>query len=82
MTTKKGSDKEIRKIVNLLKKQGFIVNDRANGHYEVRTATNDYVTDLAGSPSEYRGWKNMLADLRNAGFIDPYKPHKKKDQRP
>lgn len=82
MANKKGSDKEIRKIVRLLEKQGFIVNERTSGHYEVRTADDEYVTDLAGSPSEYRGWLNMLADLRRAGFIDPKKPHKKKDQRP
>ena len=41
------------------------------GHWLVRNANGDFVTTLAGTPSEYRGWKNALAKLKRAGFIWP-----------
>ena len=71
-------NKQMRQLVGLLVEQGFDVKLKKNGHYEVRTAEGEFVTTLAGTPSEYRGWKNALATLRRHGFLDPSKPHKKK----
>ncbi len=48
------------------------------GHLGVFTAEGEHVTDLAGTPSEYRGAKNALARLRQAGFADPKREGRKK----
>jgi len=73
-------NKQMRQLIGLLIEQGFQVTLKRNGHYEVRTAEGEFVTTLAGTPSEYRGWKNALATLRRHGFLDPKKPHKKKGE--
>lgn len=73
------SNKDIRQLVGLLVEQGFQVTLKGNGHYEVRNEAGEFVTYLAGTPSEHRGWKNALATLRRHGYLDPKKPQKKKE---
>lgn len=62
-------NKELKKLVALLESQGFDVQPTRKGHYTVRNALGEYVTTLAGTPSEYRGGRNALAALKRHGFI-------------
>lgn len=75
-------NKDINHLVKLLQAQGFKVEPDESGHPEVRTAEGAYVTRLASSPSEYRGWANALSYLRNHGFEDPWKAAKPKEPKP
>lgn len=74
------SSKEVRGLIKLLRAQGFVVEPRKGkpGHHSVHTAEGVFVTDLAGSPSEHRGWDNALSALRRHGYFDRRRPHKKK----
>lgn len=74
------SNKDINRLIRLLREQGFKVELKNNGHHEVRNEDGEFVTWLASTPSEYRGWQNALATLRRHGFLDPKRPHKKKDK--
>jgi predicted RNA binding protein YcfA (HicA-like mRNA interferase family) len=58
-------------LVCLLEKQGFDVTRNRKNHYVVRTEVGEFVTVLASTPSEYRGWQNSISALRRAGFVDP-----------
>lgn len=59
--------KEVRELIGLLVEQGFDVKVTRKGHFIVRK-NGQFVTTLAGTPSEYRGSKNALSDLRRSGF--------------
>jgi len=66
--------KDLRRLVKELERQGYvIVRRRGSGHLAVYKADGTWVTDLAQTPSEYRGWRNALAALRRAGFVWPPK---------
>lgn len=73
--------KALTQLLGILVEQGFTVTLKPNGHYEVRTPSGEFVTVIAGTPSEYRGFQNARAALRRHGFKDPGKPHKKKHKR-
>lgn len=62
---------DMTRLIKALREQGFVVTRTGRGHWLVRNADGDFVTTLAGTPSEHRGWKNALATLRRAGFIWP-----------
>jgi len=62
---------DMTRLIKALREQGFVVTRTGKGHWLVRNANGDFVTTLAGTPSEYRGWKNAIAKLRRAGFIWP-----------
>lgn len=64
-------DSETRKVVRALRKQGFTVDRTTKGHLRVYDPDGNFVTTHSGTPSEYRGWKNFLSDLRRAGFQWP-----------
>lgn len=69
MTTGGGEkmNKELRNLIGLLVEQGFDVKPTKRGHFTVRRA-GEYVTTLAGTPSDYRGSKNSRAALKRHGF--------------
>lgn len=67
---------DMTRLLRALKDQGFVVTRTGRGHWLVRNAEGEFVTTLAGTPSEYRGWKNALAALRRAGLVWP--PPKRK----
>lgn len=61
--------KEIKELIKALRAQGFQVSENKNRHYTVRTAHGEFITTLASTPSEYRGFANTIARLRRAGFV-------------
>jgi hypothetical protein len=68
---------DMTRVLKALKDQGFVVTRTGKGHWLVRNGNGDFVTTLAGTPSEFRGWKNALAALKRAGLIWP-PPRKRK----
>lgn len=62
--------KNLERLIGVLVEQGFDVQRTRKGHFTVRTADGEYVTTLAGTPSDSRGTKNALSALRRHGF-DP-----------
>lgn len=66
-------NKDLKKLIKALEEQGYVVTYTAKGHPVVHTADGKWVTNMAGTPSERRGWRNALAALRRSGFIWPAK---------
>ncbi|MGW4873745.1 hypothetical protein [Streptomyces chartreusis] len=62
------SSKDIRQLLKKLHSQGFEVEETKDNHYRVRK-DGVYVTTLASTPSESRGYKNALAALKRHGFV-------------
>ncbi|MBT1003954.1 hypothetical protein KIH31_15290 [Paenarthrobacter sp. DKR-5] len=60
-------DKDTRKLIRKLTRQGFDVRRTRGGHFAVRAA-GVQVTVLAGTASDWRSTRNDLARLRRAGF--------------
>jgi len=65
-------DKDIRKIVKGLRKQGFEVTETTKGHLMV-TRDGVLIATFSGTPSDYRAMRNALAPLKRAGFRWPPK---------
>lgn len=61
--------KEIKDLLKALEAQGFKVSKTRNNHYAVRNAKGEFITTLASTPSEYKGYANGIARLRRAGFV-------------
>jgi len=57
-------DKETKKLVKALEDAGFEVRAHKSGHATVYSPDGEYVSGLAGSPSEYRGWANTLSRIK------------------
>lgn len=62
--------KELKAIDRELRKQGFSTWVRRNGHLAVYLG-DTFVTDFGGTPSDFRGWKNSIAQARRFGFKWP-----------
>jgi hypothetical protein len=62
--------KELKALVKELEKQGFVTWTRKNGHLAIYK-DGVYVATFAGTPSDFRGWKNGIAACRRKGFIWP-----------
>lgn len=69
---------DMTRLLQALKAQGFVVTRTGKGHWLVRNGDGDFVTTLAGTPSEHRGWKNALAVLKRAGLVWPPPKRKRK----
>lgn len=69
MTNKRIRDKELRKVAAKAKKQGWEVELTKKNHLRF-TSPDGEVVGNSGTPSDYRGQKNFLADLKRAGFKD------------
>lgn len=63
-------DKDLRKIVDALEDQGFVVRTTKKGHLVV-TLNGAMITTLSGTASDHRSLRNGLAHLRRAGFRWP-----------
>jgi hypothetical protein len=59
--------KDIRRLLKDLARQGFTTNRTSRGHVAVRR-DGMIVAVLAGTPSDWRSYRNALAQLRRAGF--------------
>lgn len=63
-------DKELRKLLKELERQGFEVFPFKSGHWGVRKDGN-WVAAFGGTISDWRGVKNSLAACKRFGFIWP-----------
>jgi hypothetical protein len=62
-------DKEISKLADALDRAGFEVRVRKSNHAQVFDPDGEFVTGLGSTPSENRGWNNVLSRIRRAGWI-------------
>lgn len=65
-------DKELRKLVKALTRQGFTTEVTRRGHVMVYKG-DQLVATFSGTPSDWRSMRNALAPLRRAGFTWPPK---------
>lgn len=65
-------DKDIKRIIKALTKQGFEVAITKRGHVIV-SRNGRRVATLAGTASDHRSMKNALSYLKRAGFRWPPK---------
>lgn len=63
-------DKDTKRLIKDAEAQGFTVTYTSDGHPRFYLG-GTYITTMAGTPSDKRGWKNSLARLRRAGYRDP-----------
>lgn len=61
-------DKELRKLFAALKEQGYEVRQTKRGNHFIVMKDGRKITTIAGTPSDYRAWKNMLSYLKRDGF--------------
>lgn len=61
-------NKDLKRIFKMAEEQGFRIKHTATNHAQFFTAGGEFVTGSASTPSEYRGWHNMLSRLKRAGF--------------
>lgn len=66
-------DKDLRKISDALKNQGFEVEVTARQHLLVFRGDKLVVT-FSGTASDWRAIRNGIAEARRAGFVWP--PHR------
>lgn len=64
-------EKDTRKLLKAAEAQGFTWDLTKSGHPRVYGPDGAFVTTLASTPSERRGWLNGLAKLRRAGLKWP-----------
>lgn len=60
------SDRETRKLLDACRAAGARVEASRNGHYKVYWR-GQFAATIASTPSEYRGRKNDIANLRRVG---------------
>ncbi len=63
-------DKDLRKVLKELERQGFTVTTLKSGHIEVRK-DGQRVTTFAGTASDHRSMRNSIAYAKRAGFQWP-----------
>lgn len=63
-------NKDVRKVVKALERQGFEVAATSKGHLTV-SKNGEVVAVLAGTASDWRSLRNGLAPLKRAGFRWP-----------
>jgi len=59
--------KDMKQLVKKARAQGWEVTPTRNGHIRFRSPDGHLIFG-ASTPSEYRGMKNKIADLRRAGL--------------
>ena len=62
------TDKDTRRLLDQVERQGFVVKRLASGHFRISKADGTFVTTVAGTGSDWRGLKNARAVLRRHGF--------------
>lgn len=55
------------KFISKLHKHGFTTRRTRRGHLLV-SRHGQFITCFAGTPSDYRSWRNSMAPLKRAGF--------------
>ncbi|WP_032380933.1 hypothetical protein [Rhodococcoides fascians] len=63
-------NKDLRKLLKDLERQGFTWRATKNGHVQVYMGT-DRVTTFAGSASDWRSIRNGIAACKRFGYVPP-----------
>lgn len=61
-------DREIRDLLAAFEAQGFTAKRTQRGHWIIRK-DGGFVTALPGTPSDWRGLRNAIAQARRHGFV-------------
>lgn len=67
MSRRGGGSKDTRQLLRKLERQGFRVRMTGGGHYGVSKGDSREIF-MPATPSDHRGIKNTLADLKRIGF--------------
>lgn len=65
------SRKDIKQLIARVEEFGWTATRLRNGHWRIRKADGTYVTTLPSTPSDARGFRNALAELRERGPWPP-----------
>lgn len=66
---------DFRKIQKAAREQGWRVERTRSGHWRfVPQDPSKPIVHAAGTPSDVRGIRNLLADLRRSGLVWPWPP--------
>lgn len=65
-----------RALFKALTRAGWGVRRTGGGHLQIRTPDGDVVAYTGTSPSDQRGSRRLLSDLRRAGFLWPPRSRK------
>lgn len=60
--------KDLVKLLERCEEQGFRIKATRKQHLQIFSPTGEFVTGVASTPSEYRGWHNMMAQLKRYHF--------------
>lgn len=71
-----------RKLVRALREQGYTVEPTGGGHLRVLDRRGAVVGVAAATPSDWRSDRNLLARLRQTGFVWPWSQDRRRAQRP
>ena len=64
-----GSKKELKRLIGIAREQGWTVEPTRKGHWWFRPPNPAAGQVLvAGTPSDHRAWKNVVAELRRKGL--------------
>ena len=69
--------KDMQRIIRFAESQGFVVSSTGGGHIRLVSPAGKTVT-CPSTPSDYRGFANIVADLRRSGLEVPRKAPKAK----
>lgn len=62
------ANSDARKLIKAIEKEGGTVVIGGSGHYKVHIGRR-LITTFPCTPSDQRGRRNLLRDLRQAGFL-------------
>lgn len=62
-----GMNKEVRQIIARLEKQGWVISVTKGMHYRCYNPATKALVFNGGTPSDPRGLKNFVSQLRRAG---------------
>lgn len=69
MSARRGVSKDLRVLLSRVEAAGGTVKPcRRSSHWKVYNAEGRYVTTICGTPSDWRSWRNDIANLRRAGI--------------
>jgi len=61
-------NKDMKRLIRKVEDQGGSVRITTKGHVQFKNPEGEIVAVGAGTPSDPRSWKNLIASLRRAGF--------------
>lgn len=62
--------KELRSLFDGLEAQGWTIRSTKKGWFAVPPDPTKAMVLIHGSSSEYRSWKNTIAELKRSGYVE------------